>query len=117
MERDARSFLWDARESADAIARFIAGRTVDQYVADEMLRAAVERHFEIVGEALNRLSQIDPAIATRVPDIRNAIAFRNLLVHGYASIDDRIVWRTATEDLPRMREAIAALLAELGGDV
>jgi uncharacterized protein with HEPN domain len=117
MERDSRTFLWDARESADAIARFTAGRTSEQYLADEMLRAAVERHFEIIGEALNRLSQTDPGVAAKVPDIRQAIAFGNLLIHGYASIDDRIVWRTASEDLPKMREAIAPLLVELGGEV
>jgi len=52
MERDPRAFLWDARESADAIAQFIAGRTLEQYLQDAMLRAAVERHFEILGEAL-----------------------------------------------------------------
>jgi hypothetical protein len=68
MECDSRTFLWDARASADAITRFIAGRTGDQYLTDEMLRAAVERHFEIIGEALNRLAQTDPAIATKVPD-------------------------------------------------
>lgn len=57
MERDPRSFLWDVRESGDAILRFIAGRSLDDYLADDMLSAAVERHFEIIGEALNRLAK------------------------------------------------------------
>jgi len=63
MERDPRSFLWDARESADSILRFSAGRTADDYLSGAMLRAAVERHFEIIGETLNRLTKAGPDIA------------------------------------------------------
>jgi uncharacterized protein with HEPN domain len=43
MERDPRSLLWDARESADAILRFIADKSEDDYLTDELPRAAVER--------------------------------------------------------------------------
>ena len=57
MQRDARAFLWDVRRSADAIARYIDHRDRDGYLADDMLRSAVERQFEIIGEALNQLSQ------------------------------------------------------------
>ena len=113
MERDPRSFLWDARQSADAILRFTAGVSEDQYLANEMLRAAVERHFEIVGEALGRLAKASPTLAARVPDLARVVAFRNLLIHGYAIVNDRTVWRITQEDLPVLREAIADLLAEL----
>jgi uncharacterized protein with HEPN domain len=114
MQRDPKSFLWDARESADSILRFISGRTEADYLADPMLRAAVERHFEIIGEALNRLAKAAPEIAARIPDLSRAVAFRNLLIHGYASVDDATVWRTTQEDLPALREAVAVTLAELG---
>ena len=114
MERDPHGFLWDARESADAILRFIAGRSRDDYLTDAMLSAAVERHFEIIGEALNRLAKSAPAIAARIPDLRNAVALRNLLIHGYAAVDHGIVWRTAQEDLPRLRVMVQDLLTELG---
>jgi uncharacterized protein with HEPN domain len=114
MERDPRTFLWDARESADAITQFIAGRTIRQYLDDPMLRAAVERHFEIIGEALNRLLQTYPEIAAKVPDLKQAVAFRDLLIHGYAIVDSAIVWRTTQEDLPKLRKAIAELLTALG---
>lgn len=48
---EAAKLLWDARGAAERIARFTADRGFDDYLADDMLRAAVERQFEIVGEA------------------------------------------------------------------
>jgi uncharacterized protein with HEPN domain len=113
MERDPRSFLWDARQSADAILRFTAGASEDRYLADEMLRAAVERHFEILGEALGRLAKASPTLAARVPDLPRAVAFRNLLIHGYAVVNNKTVWRITQEDLPALRDAVTSLLAEL----
>jgi uncharacterized protein with HEPN domain len=98
MEHDPRTFLWDAQDSADAISQFVAGRTVENYSADSMLRGAVERHFEIIGEALNRLTKNSPETAAKIPSLARAVAFRNLLIHGYASIDDLIVWRTAQKN-------------------
>ena len=52
MRRDARAYLWDAREATDAIARFTRDRTKEDFQQDLMLRSAVERQFEIIGEAL-----------------------------------------------------------------
>lgn len=82
MRRDPRALLWDAREATLAIAAFIAGRTIEEYLADRMLRSAVERQCEIIGEALNQLRAVAPGIAASVPDLRRAVAFRNLLIHG-----------------------------------
>lgn len=78
-----------------------------------MLRAAVERHFEIIGEACSRLTKISPDTATKIPDLPRIIAFRNLLIHAYAKIDDQMVWRILQTDLPILRERVADLLAEL----
>jgi uncharacterized protein with HEPN domain len=75
-------------------------------------RSAVERQFEIVGEALSQLARVDPARASRVTDYRGIIAFRNILIHGYADIDNELVWVVVDEGLPILRSEIAALLAE-----
>jgi hypothetical protein len=60
MHADARKLLWDSQRAADRVARFTAGKTFQSYDGDEFLRAAVERQFEIIGEALNQLRRIDP---------------------------------------------------------
>ena len=77
-----------------------------------MLRAAVERQFEIIGEALNQMLKREPALAPRLSDHRRIIAFRNRLIHGYADIDDKVVWGVLTMSLPRLRREIVALLPD-----
>ena len=83
-------------------------------MTDRMLRSAVERQFEIIGEALSPLAKIEPALAARVSDLRRIVGFRNTLIHGYDRIDHASVWRVVAEDLPSLRREAAALLAELG---
>ena len=114
MDHDPRAYLWDAKKSAEAIAEFVSGRTFDDYAADSMLRSAVERQFEIIGEALRQLEKAAPNVALRLPERSQAIALRNILIHGYDSIDNGIVWRTIHESLPALRARVAALLDEMG---
>jgi len=88
----------------------VAGRDLADYAADELLRSAVERKFEIMGEALNRIRQDDPDVLAGIRDHRAIISFRNILIHGYDTIDDRIVWGVIQEGLPGLVEDVAALL-------
>lgn len=60
-----------------------------------MAQAAVERKFEIIGEALNQLAKLDGAMAARIPDLPQVVAFRNQLIHGYASVKVSTVWNIA----------------------
>lgn len=75
-----------------------------------MLRSAVERQFEIIGEALNQLCKIEPNWAERIPDLAQIVAFRNLLIHGYAFVNDLTVWNTIESSLPKLYETLANLL-------
>jgi uncharacterized protein with HEPN domain len=93
LQRDAKSLLWDAREAAEVIAAVTAGKSFADFDGDIVLRTAVERQFEIIGEALAQLARIDAAMAQKVPDLRQIIAFRNVLIHGYATVDPARVWR------------------------
>jgi uncharacterized protein with HEPN domain len=70
-----------------------AGRSLADFDSNLILRSAVERQFEILGEALNGLDHVDATLAARIPDRRQIVAFRNILIHGYAVIDRAHVWR------------------------
>ena len=110
----AAKYLWDARRAAERITRFTAGRGYDDYLADEMLRSAVERQFEIVGEALAGLRRVTPELAAGIPDLPRIVAFRNVLIHGYATVDDRLVWGVIEGDLPRLLALLSRLLDAAG---
>ena len=72
----------------------------------------MERQFEIIGEALTRLARLDEAIAQRISEYRRIIAFRNILVHGYAQVDDRLVWDIVETKLDALRGEVTSLLEE-----
>lgn len=74
-----------------------------------MLRPAVERQFEIVGEAFAGLRRVDPDLAARIPDLSRMVAFRNVLVHGYATVDDRLIWDVGEGHLPGLIAVLACL--------
>ena len=114
MQRDSRAFLWDLREAGLAIQSFTAGMDAAAYSANEMVQAAVERKFEIIGEALNQLSKVDAVLATRIPDLAQIVAFRNQLIHGYAAVKASTVWNVTRNALPLLINAVQALLDELG---
>jgi uncharacterized protein with HEPN domain len=114
MPRDPRAFLWDVRQAADNIAQFIQGKTAKEYSADSLLHSAVERQLEIIGEALNQLDKSAPAIAARVPHLREIVGLRNILIHGYAVVKHDLIWRSISDDLPRLRATVDGLLRDLG---
>ena len=116
MQLEARKYLFDVRQACELIDEFTAGKTFDDYGETAMLRAAVERQLEIVGEALGRLAKLDAEVAGRITDHRRIIAFRNILVHAYAQIDDRLVWGVIDANLPTLVAEVRALLDGDGGE-
>ena len=114
MRPDPRVLLADIDRAGADIERFIEGMDGAAYASDARTQAAVERKFEIIGEALNRLHQTRPDLAERIPRHRRIVDFRNLLIHGYASVMPERVWDYAENHLPELRRTIQALLVELG---
>ena len=110
MRRDLRVYLWDALTAADHIIDFTRGKIGEDYKDDLLLRSAVERQFEIIGEALNQLTRVSPDLATQVPELARIIVFQNIIVHGYAIVDNDIVWGVVQDDLPVLRDALQRLL-------
>jgi uncharacterized protein with HEPN domain len=97
--------------AADAIAQFTAGVSFEDYANDRKTRAAVERQFMIIGEALRAAEHMDPTIAQEISEFRDILDFRNVLVHGYSTIYDEAVWVIIHEKLPLLRTEVTALLA------
>jgi uncharacterized protein with HEPN domain len=77
-----------------------------------MLRSAIERQLEIIGEALNKLAKVDTTVGDQIPELGRIVALRNILIHGYAEIDDRLVWQAITDKLPELQRALENLLNE-----
>jgi uncharacterized protein with HEPN domain len=111
LPREAKKYLYDMAEAADLIAQFTAGRTFEEYRVDPMLRSAVERQFEIIGEALNQLLRQEPGLSERISDASLIVAFRNRLIHGYASVSDEVVWGVVERYLPVLSNEVQDLLA------
>jgi uncharacterized protein with HEPN domain len=80
-----------------------------------MLRSAVERQFEIIGEALRRLINLNPEIASRISEHERIISFRNVIAHGYDVVDDATVWQAIREKLPSLMSQAKGILEELEG--
>ena len=94
------------------LTRFTEDKTFADYSRDEMLRSAVERQFEIIGEAISQLSRTDPDAASQIEGYQRIIAFRNILVHGYAQIDDGIVWGLLQTRLPELHRQAKMLMGD-----
>ena len=112
MQHETKKYLEDIAQAAELIARFTAGKTLADYMEDPMLRAAVERKFEIIGEALVQLSKRDVAVAARISEHKRIIAFRNVLIHGYNNVDNLLVWGIVDSKLASLRRDVDALLGQ-----
>lgn len=114
MQPESAARVWDADQAARAIAGFVEGRTQGEFLDDLLLRSAVERQLEILGEALKRLRKDDPATAARVPEADRVIGMRNAIAHEYGEIDYGVVWSAITTRLPGLVAVFEGLLAEAG---
>jgi uncharacterized protein with HEPN domain len=100
------------RDAASFILQVTRGKELTDFENDRLLRQGVERNLEIIGEAVGRLSRDDPETAARIPDFRQIIAFRNILIHGYDILDHAKIWQVITHDLAPLESQVTELLAE-----
>ena len=115
MRPDSPKYLEDIRDAAAFVLEATRGCDLPQYLENRLLRQAVERNFEIIGEALNRLRRADPETADRIGETPRIVAFRNILAHGYDTIDHEIVWHLIRQDLPNLLLTVESLLEEAEG--
>ena len=112
MRLEIKKYLYDIQYAIGLLKEFTGGKTFADYECDTMMRSAVERQFEIIGEAMAQLAKLDSAFASRISKYQRIIAFRNVLIHGYADVDDRLVWDVVKTNLPTLAREIDALLEE-----
>lgn len=105
--RDLRAYLFDVAEACRLIEDFTRGASIADYRRSVLLRSAVERQFEIIGEALSQALRYHPTLAEQINDTSRIIAFRNQLAHGYASVADDVVWDAVETNLPALRERVS----------
>lgn len=112
MRREAGAHLWDAAEAAQLVHEFAHGKAVAEFNSDLLIRSAVERQLEILGEALNRLRRDDADTAARVSDLDKIVGMRNIIAHEYGDIDDEIVQRAVTTNVPALIPVLGELVDE-----
>ena len=112
MQPEAPKLLEDIRDAADFILKSVADKTLDQFRLDRLLYQAVERNFEIIGEAMNRLAKADAQTASQINRYPQIVAFRNILIHGYDIVDREIVWHVIHNDLPSLLKQTIHLLRD-----
>ena len=105
MPPSTRKLLLDITLSCEEISGFIEGKDFEDFTKNRLLQLALEREFEIIGEALARLERIDQENLTeKIPEYRRIIGFRNIIAHGYDIIDDAALWDFAKNRVPELLE-------------
>lgn len=114
--RPERLYLADIVEAADAITRFLQGLDDRAFMEDELRQSAILQKLIVIGEAAARLPK---AFTEQHPEIPwpDIVGFRNIAVHEYFAVDWRIVWITATQEVPLLRQEVARLLGEVSDDL
>ena len=102
--------LEDIRDARQFILDVVTDIAVADFKANRMLCQAVERNFEIIGEAMNRIRKADPSTARDISGYPQIVAFRNVLIHAYDSIDHDVVWHVIQGNLPGLLGEVEQLL-------
>ncbi len=106
MNKQPDVFLELALRALERVPRFLAERTLKVYLNDEFCQAAVERQLEIAGDALGQIRKLSPQLFDRIPEGALIVAFRNVLAHGYATLDHVRIYDAVTNKVPALTVTI-----------
>ncbi|NUQ27010.1 MAG: DUF86 domain-containing protein [Acidobacteriaceae bacterium] len=112
MQREVRALLMDMDESASAIQAYTATLTREEYESAQIVQDAVEHRFMIIGEALNRVLDLDPGLEGRISHTREIIGLINRIVHAYAIIESDTLWTIIQRYLTPLRQELSLIFAE-----
>ena len=109
MELKINKYLFDIITSINSIYEYLGeNRDFNEYQKNKLLRRAVERELEIIGEASNRILKLDSEFP--IDNARKIIDLRNWVIHGYDKVDDVIIWGILTNYLPKLKEQVEKLM-------
>ena len=110
MEDRIKKYLQDVLTAIEEVESFFDNKPklFDDFYSDLLLRRAIERNIEIIGEAMNRILRIDESIA--ITNARKIVDARNYIIHGYDSLSPDILWSMVMNHLPRLKKEVIALL-------
>lgn len=108
-ERDA-AYLWDMLEATRDVLEFTRGVSLDEYNSNKMLQRAVERGFQILGEAARRVTESFKGDHPEIP-WRSIVGHRNVIVHDYADLSPKRIWEVIEEDLPDLVKNLERLIS------
>ena len=109
MKDKIKKLLFDIKEATDSIFEYLGEkRDFLIYNENKMLQRAIEREFEIIGEAMSNILKIEPDFP--IKNARRIIDLRNLVIHGYDKVDNVIIWGIINRDLPEFQIEIIKLL-------
>ena len=113
MPRDIKMYLLDISNSIDSIFEYLGNeRNFKLYDTNKLIRRAVERELEIIGEATNRIIKINPTID--ISNARRIVSFRNWVIHSYDNVDNVIIWGIIDKDLPLLKTQVDNILIKEG---
>ncbi len=115
-ESNDSALLWDMLDAARAVREFISEFSYQDYLDDRMLRGAVERHIEIIGEAASKVSIAFKDAHPEIPWQR-IIGQRHVLAHDYGEIEHNLIWKVATVHIPDLIEKLEQLIPPLPPDI
>lgn len=102
-------YLNDILKAIERIESFIGTpKEFKKYQHTVMLRQAVERNIEIIGEALNNALKLNPSLP--ISNARKIVDTRNRIIHGYDEIEDVIVWSIVVKHLPILKNEVGTIL-------
>ena len=110
MDEDIKSWCYDILNSIEEIESYFtdADRNFSSYKSNTVVKRAVERNLEIIGEAMNRIMKRDSSL--NFPDSRKIIDTRNRIIHSYDNVSDDIIWSIVINHLPKLKSEIQTLL-------
>jgi len=110
MKETTKKYLIDIINSAIEIDDYTKALSFDDYLKSKITQRAVERSFEIIGEALNKVKFQDQEVVCQISEHQRIIGFRNVLIHGYSEVDERVVWDAVTKHLPKLIAEVKNLI-------